>query len=148
MTDLEKFEIEKLCEKLSISDARLLDFGQYDELAELFTIDAALNAGVLLEGRETIRLGLNKRPAKLRSRHVLTNIHTEVMDDKTAKGISYLSLYRHIGDESLTSEVIEFDGPAAVGHYSDEFRLEDGIWKIHQRVLTMSFRNPKYFARR
>ena len=148
MTDLEKFEIEKLCEKLSISYARLLDFGQYDELAELFTIDATLNAGVLLEGRENIRLGLNKRPAKLRSRHVLTNIHTEVLDGKTAKGISYLSLYRHIGDEILTTEVIEFDGPAAVGHYSDEFRLEDGIWKIHQRVLTMSFRNPKYFARR
>ena len=148
MTDLEKFEIEKLCEKLSISYARLLDFGQYDELAELFTIDATLNAGVLLEGRENIRLGLNKRPAKLRSRHVLTNIHTEVLDGKTAKGISYLSLYRHIGDQSLSSEVIEFDGPAAVGHYSDEFRLEDGIWKIHQRVLTMSFRNPKYFARR
>ena len=148
MTDLEKFEIEKLCEKLSISYARLLDFGQYDELAELFTIDATLNAGVLLEGRENIRLGLNKRPAKLRSRHVLTNIHTEVLDGKTAKGISYLSLYRHIGDQSLSSEVIEFDGPAAVGHYSDEFRLEDGVWKIHQRVLTMSFRNPKYFARR
>ena len=148
MTDLEKFEIEKLCEKLSISYARLLDFGQYDELAELFTIDATLNAGVLLEGRENIRLGLNKRPAKLRSRHVLTNIHTEVLDGKTAKGISYLSLYRHIGDQSLSSEVIEFDGPAAVGHYSDEFHLEDGIWKIHQRVLTMSFRNPKYFARR
>ena len=148
MTDLEKFEIEKLCEKLSISYARLLDFGQYDELAELFTIDATLNAGVLLEGRENIRLGLNKRPAKLRSRHVLTNIHTEVLDSKTAKGISYLSLYRHIGDESLSNEVIEFDGPAAVGNYSDEFRLEDGIWKIHQRVLTMSFRNPKYFARR
>ena len=148
MTDLEKFEIEKLCEKLSISYARLLDFGQYDELAELFTIDAALNAGVLLEGRENIRLGLNKRPAKLRSRHVLTNIQTEILDGKTARGVSYLSLYRHIGDESLTSEVIEFDGPAAVGHYSDEFRLEDGIWKIHQRVLTMSFRNPKYFARR
>ena len=148
MTDLEKFKIEKLCEKLSISYARLLDFGQYDELAKLFTIDAILDAGVLLEGRESIRLGLNKRPAKLRSRHVLTNIHTEVLDGKTAKGISYLSLYRHIGDESLTSEVIEFDGPAAVGHYGDEFHLEDGIWKIHQRVLTMSFRNPKYFARR
>ena len=148
MTDLEKFEIEKLCEKLSISYARLLDFGQYDELAELFTIDAALNAGVLLEGRENIRLRLNKRPAKLRSRHVLTNIHIEVLGGKTAKGISYLSLYRHIGDQSLSSEVIEFDGPAAVGHYSDEFRLEDGAWKIHQRVLTMSFRNPKYFARR
>ena len=148
MTDLEKFEIEKICETLSISYTRLLDFGQYDELAELFTIDAALNAGVLLEGRENIRLGLNKRPAKLRSRHVLTNIHTEVLDGKTAKGISYLSLYRHIGDQSLSSEVIEFDGPAAVGHYSDEFRLEDGTWKIQQRVLTMSFRNPKYFARR
>ena len=148
MTDLEKFEIEKLCEKLSISYARLLDFGQYDELAELFTIDAALNAGVLLEGRENIHLGLNKRLAKLRSRHVLTNIHTKILDEKTAKGISYLSLYRHVGDESLSSEVIEFDGPAAIGHYSDEFRLEDAVWKIHQRVLTMSFRNPKYFGRR
>ena len=65
-TDLEKFKIEKLCEKLSISYAHLLDFDQYDELAELFTIDAVLIRSTAGRAREH-SLGVNKRSAKLRS---------------------------------------------------------------------------------
>ena len=148
MNNLTKLEDEKACEKLSIAYARYLDFGEYDSLAELFTVEGVLNAGSPLKGKESIRKGLFKRSPKLRSRHVLTNIHVELIDTEHAHGISYLSLYRHIGEESLVDQPIDFDAPAAVGHYTDEFHKESGIWKIHSRVLAMAFQNPKYFIRR
>ena len=143
---IEQLNIERACEKLSIDYARHVDFGEYDAVADLFTVDALLDAGTPLEGRENIRRGLFKRSPRLRSRHILTNISIEVLDSDSARGISYLSLYRHIGEESLTSDIVEFDSPAAVGHYSDEFRRESDVWRISSRVLTMAFHNPKYFV--
>lgn len=145
---IEQLNIERACEKLSIDYARHVDFAEYDSVADLFTVDALLDAGTPLEGRESIRKAMFKRSPKLRSRHILTNISIEVIDDSLAKGISYLSLYRHIGEESLTKDVIELDGPAAIGHYIDEFHRVTGVWQIHSRVLSMTFQNPKFFIRR
>ncbi len=148
MNKQERLDIERMCEKLSIDYARHVDFAEYDAVADLFTADALLDAGTPLEGRENIRKGLFKRSPKLRSRHILTNISIEVVGEDSARGISYLSLYRHTGEQSLGNDIIEFDGPAAIGHYSDEFRRESGVWKIQSRVLSMAFQNPKYFGRR
>ena len=148
MNKQEQLDIERICEKLSIDYARHVDFAEYDAMADLFTVDALLDAGAPLKGRENIRQGLFKRSPKLRSRHILTNISIEVVDKDSARGISYLSLYRHIGEQSLGNDTIEFDGPAAIGHYSDQFRRESGIWKIQSRVLSIAFQNPKYFVRR
>ena len=145
---IEQLNIERACEKLSIDYGRHVDFSEYDAVADLFTVDALLDAGAPLQGQENIRKGFFKRSPKLRSRHILTNISIEVINDSLAKGISYLSLYRHIGEESLSKDVIEFDGPAAIGHYSDEFRRVAGVWKIQSRVLSMAFQNPKFFIRR
>jgi len=148
MNKQKQLDIERMCEKLSIAYARHVDFAEYDAVADLFTADALLDAGAPLEGRENIRKGLFKRSPKLRSRHILTNISIEVVGEDSARGISYLSLYRHTGEQSLGNDIIEFDGPAAIGHYSDEFRRESGVWKIQSRVLSMAFQNPKYFGRR
>ena len=82
-------------------------------------------------------------PDVLRSRHVLTNIFIDPVDSDHARGISYLSLYRHVGEESLAAEPIPFDGPAAVGHYEDRFvRTGDG-WRFERRVLHLAFRRAR-----
>ena len=70
-----------------------------------------LNAGRELTGRDSIRKSLHRRPVELRSRHVLTNIFTDVISARDARRISYLSLYPHIGPESLESGPIELSGP-------------------------------------
>ena len=144
--DIERMMIQDACAALSIAYARHVDFAEYDECAELFADDGYLNAGGPLEGREKIRKGMHRRSAKLRSRHVLTNIHIDVLDADHARGISYLTLFRHIGEESLQSDPVEFDAPAAVGHYADDFvRTEEG-WKIARRVLELAFRNSSKFG--
>ena len=145
MNDTEKLTIQRACENLSIAYARHVDFKQYDEFAELFDENAQLITGFSMKGKETIRKAMSRRPDELRSRHVLTNIHVEVVDEKHARGITYLTLYRHVGKESLDEEPITLDGPAGIGHYTDEYVLTDQGWRIAYRELKFAFRNPKAF---
>ena len=135
-------DIKHACTELSIGYARHVDFGEYDDFVDLFTDDAVLNLGFKLEGKEAIRKSMTKRSAELRSRHVLTNIHIDVLSESEARGISYLTLYRHQGPESLDAAPVEFQTPAAVGHYADEYRKTDAGWKIAHRRIELAFRNP------
>ena len=133
-------EIRDECEALSIAYARAVDFRDYEAFVELFTEDGVLDVGTPLKGRAAIRKAMIKRPDELRSRHVLTNIFVDVVDENSARGISYLTLYRHVGPECLLGQPVDFSGPAAVGHYEDQFaRTRDGF-RIKHRKLHLSFR--------
>ena len=112
-------------------------FGESGELA----------VGGLLKGKREILKSMANRSDKLRSRHVLTNILIDVVDEKHATGITYLSLYRHIGPESLEDQPIGPFGPAAVGHYSDSFTLTDDGWRFSRRDLAFAFQNKEYFEK-
>lgn len=142
---LERMLIERECERLSIAYARHADYHDYDAFTNLFTEQGHLNAGAALDGREAIRAAMAKRSDKLRSRHVLSNIHIDVIDSSTATGISYLTLFRHIGTESLEPAAVEFDAPAAVGHYSDRFERTSEGWRFASRVLELAFKNSAKF---
>ena len=82
------------------------------------------------------------RPDGLRSRHVLTNIHINVIDENTAEGISYLTLYRHEGDDQTGEDEgpREISGPAGIGHYADKFVRTDEGWRFAGRILHFAFR--------
>ncbi|MDP6374924.1 MAG: nuclear transport factor 2 family protein [Pseudomonadales bacterium] len=145
MSLAELIEIERKCEQLSYAYARSVDFRDYDTFADLFTADGILDTGREMIGADTIRAAMNKRPDELRSRHVLTNIYTQVMDRDSARGISYLTLYRHIGPESLEHGPVAFDRPAAVGHYEDRFARTLEGWRFARRKLHLAFRNESLF---
>lgn len=145
MTPIETLLIQRECETLSIAYARHLDYHEYDAFADLFTEDGHLNAGGPIDGREKLRAIMGKRSDRLRSRHVLTNIHIDVIDADSATGIAYLSLYRHTGDESLAPDPVEFDAPAAVGHYTDRFERTPDGWRFASRVLEFGFKNSAKF---
>jgi hypothetical protein len=134
--------IKQSCEELSIAYARAVDFRDYDYFITLFTEDGVLDTGKQLEGREAIRVSLSRRPDELRSRHVISNIFIDVLNENEARGISYLTLYRHVGPESLKGEPIDFKGPAAVGHYEDRFERTAAGWKFKRRKLHFAFRRP------
>ena len=138
-------EIKAACSDLFISYARLLDFGQFDDFVELFSDDARMNLGFVLEGKEAIRVSMTKRSPELRSRHVLTNISIDVQDDSHASGIAYLSLYRHTGPASLAAEPVEFNQPSGVGHYENTFVRTVQGWRIASVDLNLAFRNSAHF---
>jgi hypothetical protein len=137
--------IERACERLSIAYARGVDYRDYDLVADLFTEDGHLDAGFPLDSRDAIRRALLRRPDELRSRHVLTNIFIDVVSRSRARGISYLTLYRHVGEESLAAGPAELVGPAGVGHYEDSFELTDDGWRIARRKLHFAFRRSDAF---
>lgn len=137
---MDRRQIEADCAALSIAYARSVDFRDYEAFVALFTEDGVLDTGIALEGRAAIEQAMARRPDKLRSRHVLTNIFIEPLSETEARGISYLTLYRHVGPESLLGEPAPFDGPAAVGHYEDRFEKTDDGWKFKRRKLHFAFR--------
>ena len=137
--------VERACQRLSIAYARGIDFRDYDMAADLFTEHGELDAGYPLKGREKIRRALLRRPDELRSRHVLTNIFIDIVDESHARGISYLTLYRHVGEESLRADPIELEGPAGIGHYEDAFELTPEGWRIARRKLHFAFRRSAAF---
>jgi len=144
-SNLDEFLIQRECETLSIAYARYVDFRRYDDFVELFTDDAHLDAGGPIDGKENIRRAMARRPDTLRSLHVLSNIYIDVLDADTATGISYLSLYRHTGPESVLNDPIEFSTPAAVGYYTDAFKRTPKGFRIASRVLSFTFRNSAKF---
>ena len=132
--------IERACEALSIAYARAVDFRDYDTFVTLFTEDGELDTGTPLEGRAAIRDALSHRPDELRSRHVITNVFIDVLSATEARGISYITLYRHVGPESLKGAPVPLDGPAAVGHYEDRFVRTASGWLFKRRKLHLAFR--------
>lgn len=97
--------------------------------------------GQKLEGRDAIEAAIKQRPDELRSRHVITNVFINVVNERTARGICYLTLYRHQGPESLQRGPVQLKGPAAVGHYEDSFVRTDKGWRIRNRTLHLAFRD-------
>ena len=145
MTPVEEQPIIDACSRLFINYARFVDFGDYGQFVELFTENAILSLGFDLHGKEKIRRSMTRRPADLRSRHVLSNISIDVIDDAHASGIAYLTLYRHIGPESLDDAAIQMHGPAGVGHYSNRFERTASGWRIASCQLAFAFKDPSQF---
>ena len=144
MDALERLSIQRECERVEVAMMRAVDTGEYALAASFFSDDAHLDLGTPIEGRDAIARWLSERPAELRSRHVLTNIVIDVLDDTRASGTSYLTLYRHLGPESLYSGPVLRSNVAAVGDYTTEFEREGDSWLIRRRSLEMAFRRGDF----
>ena len=136
-----RLAIEHACARLCHEYARAIDFRDYDNFALLFAEDALLDAGNPIEGRAAILASVLRRPDELRSRHVMSNITVDVLGPDQARGTAYLTLYRHIGGASLKRDPVDFEGPAAIGHYEDRYQRGSTGWLFERRKLFMAFRN-------
>ena len=72
-----------------------------------------------------------------KSRHVSSNIAVDVTGPDEATGLSYFTLYRHVGHKP---RVPDLDGqPVILGQYTDRFvRTADG-WRIAHRRADVGF---------
>jgi hypothetical protein len=145
LDDRERHEIERACEALSIAYARAIDFRDYDAFPLLFAENGVLDVGHKLEGRAAIASSVRQRPDALRSRHVISNTFVDVLGPDDARGIAYLTLYRHHGPESLGRGPAPLRGPAAVGHYEDRYVRTGEGWLFASRRLQLAFRDPAQF---
>jgi ketosteroid isomerase-like protein len=138
MTPEERADATRECERLVYRYASLIDFGEAEKVAELFAPDGVWESPQgRLEGNSAIRDQFRRRQdSQRRSRHVCTNVVIDVVDDHTATGLTYFTLYRHDGGEDGPAPL---DGPAMVGEYRDRFvRTEDG-WRFLRREAAVAF---------
>ena len=127
---LEKEKIRKLKHLYS----HLMDSGQIDALADIFTEDAVCEFGPEYgnwEGRETIRAnyhGVFDGQIPFNVMHHITNHYVEITGPNTANGRSYL-LDVATSVESKEQPIVWF------GLYDEDYRKVESEWKISKCSL-------------
>jgi ketosteroid isomerase-like protein len=141
---LERIAAERECERLTYRYCEAVDLGHASRLADVFAADGVFEAGGLhLVGRKEIRRVFTdrERVRELRTRHVCTNLHIEVLNEATATGVVYLTLFRRRGSVDW-SVPIPTTAPALIGSYHDRYvRTADG-WRIAARHQQVVFVDP------
>lgn len=137
----EQLAVESACIGLITAYTHCADgFKERAGIVELFTPEGVWESDeARLEGRDALLgfFGDAEAAAGRKSRHVSSNIAITVTGDDTAEGLSYFTLYRHVGAKP---RVPDLDGqPVIVGHYTDRFvRTADG-WRIAHRRADVGF---------
>ena len=143
MNRMQALEIERACERLVVTYTHLVDFGEAEQVAELFAADALWQAGeIRFEGRDAVRAMFRGRQemTQRRSRHVCTNGVVDVVDEDHATGLVYLQLYRPDFEPGARTDSLAPDAhPVAVGEYHDQFvRTAEG-WRFAERRAELAF---------
>lgn len=143
--DLNALLIERACTKLMTDYTRFVDFGEAERIAELFTSDGVWEGpGVVMDGQENIRASFARRAGVTRraSRHVITNIAIDVVDEDLALGLSYLVNFRHDNDGAALVPA-PAGLPKFVGEYHDRFVRTAAGWRFEHRRFDVAFlRSP------
>ena len=133
MDATERLAIESACTRLVHEYAYLVDFREYDRFADLFVEDCLFDvAGQSVSSREEMRAAVQRRPANRIWRHVTTNVLINVVDEDSATGVGYFTVYRAWVDEG--THAIPTLRPAVVGHYRDKYVRVAGGWKFAERI--------------
>ncbi len=141
------FHIEAACMRLMALYCHGLDAFDDESILALFVHDGAwLRPGHLrpqdptIEGRDAIGHYLAGRERSLFMRHIVTNAVVDVLDPAHATGLSYWTVYK--AENHVAGTVAILTGPFAIGEYRDQYRLENGQWRIVSRTTSYAFRAP------
>lgn len=139
MDNRDRLIIKDQCRKLSLRFGRLQDERRYEDLPKLMTQDGTYTRlGEELAIADFIEW-VGTMPEN-NTRHFVTDIDFIDINEVSAKGISYYTLYLYHGDEEMPYPL---DGPFVVGEYHEEFVVVNEEWKIKSREARIIFRRTK-----
>lgn len=139
MDDIERLAAERACEALiNAYTHHVDDFLERAKVADLFTDDGVWESDeARLEGRDQLVKFFGRNDGPRKSRHVSSNIAVRVTGPDTAEGLSYFTLYRHLGEKPRVPDLD--NQPVILGQYTDAFvRTADG-WRIKHRRADVGF---------
>jgi ketosteroid isomerase-like protein len=142
MTDLEVLLAEQACQKLQMLYAVHADRGDVEAFTQLFAPDGSVEVpeAPAFVGHAAIRASMEALNALgVTMRHVMTNPVVQVVDETTATGACYLTVWNS-KDAPDAAGVRPIALPATMGEYADVFRKTDAGWRFQSRVLTRVFR--------
>jgi hypothetical protein len=161
MTDIEKLIAIEDIKKLKARYYRLLDTKRWDELAQVFATDAVFDArqamsnvttnvadaakiseGWRNEGRAAIIAFIRERTGPASTVHHGHMPEIEILDANHARGIFAMEDQNRYFDPAghMVSRLHGW------GHYHEEYRREDGAWRIQQSVLTRLRVDLEFFS--
>src|SRR5579883_3209304 len=92
LSQAERIEIERACERLVYAYSRALDLGDLSAAADLFAENGSMSRPMapeqVIQGREAVRASLLTRPRTLLTKHLATNVLIEVESRDAAHGVS------------------------------------------------------------
>lgn len=139
MDHIQALTAERACEALITAYTHYVDdFGERAKVHELFTTDGIWESDeARLEGRDELRAFFSKNDGPRKSRHVASNVAVRVTGEDSAEGLSYFTLYRHLGEKPRTPDLD--DQPVILGHYTDRFERTPEGWRIAHRRADVGF---------
>ncbi len=91
-------------------------------------------------GRAAIAARLEAGAGKTRSRHFMSSQRIEVLDARTARGISYAMIFiEPLPQGHADNEPLPTAAPFAIGEYHDQFVLTERGWKFARREFRPAF---------
>ena len=140
MDTVEQLSIERECQRLVTEYCHLVDHGEAERIADLFSEDGVWKSPeVTMNGQAEVKRGFAARQANVKrmSRHVCNNFLLNIIDEDHAEGTVYLTLYRHDGEPGRRLSPLE--GPQMVGEYRDRFVRTSEGWRFAHREIEISF---------
>ncbi|MCP1711973.1 ketosteroid isomerase-like protein [Kerstersia gyiorum] len=132
---LDQLLIKTACRELLLHTAALADQGDFQAMAAQFSADAVLQrpGGEPLQGRQAILDSYLTRPAERISMHLILGTRFLSVQADRVSAITQIQLWNALSTDSPGPFGRPARGRELVGHFNDEFRLEDGAWKIQRR---------------
>lgn len=143
MTPEQSLAIEQACAAVFNRFSVLNDAGRHEEMVQLFTEDARFarptDPDNYTEGRDQILAAFQARPKDRVTRHLITNIVIDVVDETTAKGQCYSTLYAGSPDKPAENLGLQANPEQFIGEFFADFRLTDEGWKISSQTGNITF---------
>ena len=107
-----------------------LDEQEYDQLATLMAPSGTwLRNNVLLKGPGGVREAMRARPVGFTTRHLITNMAIDVVDDDHADATYYLTVFAHSGDVKPTGP-LKMEHPVHVSIVRQAVARTGDGWRV------------------
>lgn len=131
--------IEWDCTRTLTRFINALDGGDYETMAGLMAEEGVwMRPGGDAVGPDGLLQAMRDRPRDLIVRHVISNVLIEVIDERNATGLTYLTVYRHRGPPPENSPA-RLAGVHMVGVSYNRLVHEAGGWKISEKRTSRTF---------
>jgi hypothetical protein len=117
-----------------------LDSDKYDALVALMASDGVWNRqGKVLRGPGMVMEAMHARPKGRRTRHIITNLVVDAVDDSHAEAVFYLTVFAH-GGGAAEGEPAPLEPPLSIGTYREKLvRTAEG-WRIADISSQIAFK--------
>jgi len=141
LSDAAQFEVERAVERVIIKLWAGMDAGEFHTVIDSFADDGVWHRqGKELKGPSQVRAAMEERPKAARTRHVVTNMLVDVLDDTRADLQCYLTVWQHMAPSADAPPPAPMNVPLTVALSKARLSRTASGWKITELKSADTFR--------